>query len=73
MRIGLGLVDKLLTGSKPYLMSDRETVVFMFGDTSFTMSIKDLTVLLDSYCDNDIDISYDAVRNINALVLLSKL
>lgn len=73
MKIGLGLVDKLLTCSRPCLMSDKETVVFMFGDTSFTLSIKDLTVLLDSYCDNDIDISYDAVRNINALVLLSKL
>ena len=69
----MGLVDKLLTGANPYLLSDKETVVFKFGDTSFTLSVEDLNALLGSYCDDDIDISYDAARNLNALVLLSKL
>lgn len=73
MSIGMRLVDKLLTGSHPYLMSDKETVVFEFEATSFTLSVKDLTVLLDSYCDDDIDISYDAARTINALVLMYSL
>ena len=73
MRIGMGLLDKLITGSRPYLMSDKETVVFEFGDTSFTLSVKDLTVLLDSYLDDDIDISYDAAHKLNALYINCKL
>lgn len=73
MEIGMRLVDKLLTSAKPYLLSDKETVVFEFGTTSFTLSVKDLTVLLDSYCDDDIDISYDAARVLNATVLMTQL
>ena len=73
VRIGMELVDKVLTSSKPYLLSDKETVVFEFGNASFTLSAKDLTVLLDSYCDDDIDISYDAARTLNALVLMYSL
>lgn len=73
MEIGMKLVDKLLTSAKPYLLSDKETVVFEFGTTSFTLSVKDLTVLLDSYCDDDIDISYDAARVLNATVLMTQL
>lgn len=73
LRIGMGLVDKLLMSDNNYLLSDKENVVFEFGDTSFTLSVKDLTALLDSYLDDDIDISYDAARNLNALVLSSKL
>lgn len=73
MSIGMRLVDKLLTSDNNYLLSDKETVVFEFGDTSFTLSVKDLTALLDSYLDDDIDISYDAARNLNTLVLSSRL
>lgn len=73
MRIGMELVDKVLTSAKPYLLSDKETVVFEFGNASFTLPAKDLTVLLDSYCDDDIDISYDAARTLNALVLMYSL
>ena len=72
-RIGMSLVDKLITGSHPYLMSDKETVVFEFGNASFTLSIKDLTILLESYCDDDIDISYDAAHILNATFLMTQL
>lgn len=73
MGIGMRLVDKLLASAKPYILSDKETVVFEFGATSFTLSVEDLTVLLDSYCDDDIDISYDAARILNATVLMTQL
>ena len=71
-RIGMSLVDKVLTSAKPYLLSDKETVVFEFRNASFTLSAKDLTVLLDSYCEDDIDISYDAAHNLNALYTIFK-
>lgn len=73
MRIGMSLVDNLLSYAKPCLLSDKGNVVFELENASFTLSVKDLTVLLDSYCDDDIDISYDAARTINALVLMTQL
>lgn len=73
MRIGMGLVDKLLKDASPHLLSDKENVEFEFEKASFTLAIKDLETLLEAYCDDDIDISYDAAHDLNALVLLSKL
>ena len=73
LRIGMGLVDKLLKDASPHLLSDKENVEFEFEKASFTLAIKDLETLLDSYCDDDIDISYDAARVLNATVLMAQL
>lgn len=73
MRIGMGLVDKLLKDASPHLLSDKENVEFEFEKASFTLAIKDLETLLDSYCDDDIDLSYDAAHDLNALLTVSKL
>lgn len=73
MRIGMRLVDKLLADASPHLLSDKENVEFEFEKASFTLAIEDLGTLLDSYLDDDIDISYDAARVLNATVLMTQL
>ena len=72
-RIGMRLVDKLLANASPHLLSDKENVEFEFEKASFTLAIEDLGTLLDSYLDDDIDISYDAARVLNATVLMTQL
>ena len=72
-RIGMRLVDKLLANASPHLLSDKENVEFKFEKASFTLAIEDLGTLLDSYLDDDIDISYDAARVLNATVLMTQL
>lgn len=73
MVIGMRLVDKLLADARPHLLSDKENVEFEFKKASFTLTVKDLGTLLDSYLDDDIDISYDAAHNLNALYTICKL
>ena len=73
MRIGMSLVDKLLANASPHLLSDRENVEFEFEKASFTLTIKDLDTLLESYLDDDIDISYDTAHKLNALYTICKL
>lgn len=73
LRIGMSLVDKLLKDASPHLLSDRKNVEFEFEKASFTLAIEDLETLLDSYCDDDIDLSYDAAHDLNALLTESKL
>lgn len=72
MRIGLLVVNKLLEVGTPFALYDKQTVVFDVK-SNFTLSVEDLNALLDGYLDDDIDISYDAARNLNATVLMTKL
>ena len=69
----MSLVDKLLADARPQMLSDRENVEFEFKNACLTLSLKDLKTLLDSYLDDDIDISYDAAHNLNALYTVSRL
>lgn len=69
----MSLVDNLLSYAKPCLLSDKGNVVFELENASFTLSVEDLKELLEAYCDDDIDISYDAARILNATVLMTQL
>ena len=71
-RIGLLVVNKLLEVGTPFVLYDKQTVVFDVK-SNFTLSVEDLKELLEAYCDDDIDISYDAARVLNATVLMTQL
>lgn len=73
MKIGMSLVDKLLKDATPLLLSDEKSVEFEFKNACITLKIEDLATLLNSYLDDDIDISYDAAHNLNALYTITKL
>ena len=72
MRIGLLVVNKMLEVGAPFVLYDKQTVVFDVK-SNFTLSVEDLKELLEAYCDDDIDISYDAARVLNATVLMTQL
>lgn len=72
MRIGQLVVNKLLEVGTPFVLYDKQTVMFDVK-SNFTLSVEDLKELLEAYCDDDIDISYDAARVLNATVLMTQL
>lgn len=72
MKVGLLVVNKLLEVGTPFVLYDKQAVMFDVK-SNFTLSVEDLKELLEAYCDDDIDISYDAARTLNALVLMYSL